>query len=548
MADASAGGFPDDYPSIDPTSFDVVVCGTGLPESILAAACAAAGKTVLHVDPNPFYGSLYSSVPLPSLPSFLSSDSSTPCPSSSSSADAAASHSAVHLERRCLYSEVETCGTIPESSRRFTVDLVGPRVLYCADEAVDLLLRSGGNNHVEFKSVEGGSLLYWDGALYPVPDSKGAIFMDGTLKPGMKTLLFSFFKLVESHIAVSSSGDKEGEGEASAKISEEDLDLPFIEFLKKQRLPPKIRAVMLYAIAMADYDQDAADSCEKLLTTRDGIKSIALYLSSIKRFANAEGPFIYPMYGHGELPQAFCRFAAVKGALYVLRMPVAALLLDQEKKRYVGTRLASGQDILCQQLILDPSLKIPSLDMPSDASNSNSPRKVARGICITSSSIKQDKSNVLAVFPPKSLQEQQSAAVRVLQLSSNVAVCPRGMFMAYLSTPCTDASMGKQCINKAIEVLFNTQGSDDLEGHLETTSENIENTKPTLIWNCVYVQEITQETSGTVLSCSMPDENLDYRNILESTKKLFADTFPNEEFLPRNSAPKYADDDSDSAE
>jgi RAB protein geranylgeranyltransferase component A len=114
-------------------------------------------------------------------------------------------------------------------------------VLYCADEAVDLLLRSGGNNHVEFKSVEGGSLLYWDGALYPVPDSKGAIFMDSTLKPGMKTLLFSFFKLVESHIAASSSGGKEeGEGEASGKISEDDLDLPFVEFLKKQRLPPKI--------------------------------------------------------------------------------------------------------------------------------------------------------------------------------------------------------------------------------------------------------------------------------------------------------------------
>jgi RAB protein geranylgeranyltransferase component A len=246
MADASAGGFPEDYPTIDPTSFDVVVCGTGLPESILAAACAAAGKTVLHVDPNPFYGSLYSSVPLPSLPSFLSSDSSTPVPSSStattSSTAAAASHSAVHLERRCLYSEVETSGTVPESSGRFTVDLVGPRVLYCADEAVDLLLRSGGNNHVEFKSVDGGSLLYRDGALYPVPDNKGAIFMDETLKLGMKTLLFSFFKLVESHIAASSSGDKEGEGEASAKISEEDLNLPFIEFLKKQRLPPKIRA------------------------------------------------------------------------------------------------------------------------------------------------------------------------------------------------------------------------------------------------------------------------------------------------------------------
>ncbi|XP_062208296.1 rab escort protein 1-like [Phragmites australis] len=539
------GGDLHDYPTIDPTSFDVLICGTGLPESVLAAACAAAGKTVLHVDPNPFYGSLYSSLPLPSLPSFLS-----PSPPSTAAAASSGSHTVVDLHRRSIYSEVETSGAAPERSRRFTVDLVGPRVLYCADEAVDLLLRSGGSHHVEFKSVEGGSLLYWEGCLYPVPDSRQAIFKDATLKLKEKNVLFRFFKLVQAHIAASSSGDEALEGDASAKITEEDLDLPFIEYLKKQQLSPKMRAVVLYAIAMADYDQDGADSCEKLLTTREGIQTIALYSSSIGRFANAEGAFIYPMYGHGELPQAFCRCAAVKGALYVLRMPVAALLMDEveDKKHFVGARLASGQDILCQQLILDPSYKIPTLDMPCDGSDSNLPRKVARGICIISKSVKQDSSNVLVVFPPKSLEEQQVAAVRVLQLSSNLAVCPPGMFMAYLSSPCADASAGKQCIEKAIHVLFSHQASDGSEGHLETTSENNEDVKPTLIWSCVYVQEITQGTSSSLLSCPMPDENLDYRNILESTKKLFADICPNEEFLPRKSAPVYADDDSDSGE
>uniref|UniRef100_A0A0A9CUQ5 Rab escort protein n=1 Tax=Arundo donax TaxID=35708 RepID=A0A0A9CUQ5_ARUDO len=255
------------------------------------------------------------------------------------------------------------------------------------------------------------------------------------------------------------------------------------------------------------------------------------------------------MYGHGELPQAFCRCAAVKGALYVLRMPVAALLMDEEKKNFVGARLPSGQDILCQQLILDPSYKVPpTLDVPCDGSDSNLPRRVARGICIISKSVKQDSSNVLVVFPPKSLEDQQVAAVWVLQLSSNLAVCPPGKFMAYLSTPCADASTGKQCIKKAIDVLFNPQASDGSEGHLETTNESNEDVKPTLIWSCVYVQEITQGTSGSLLSCPMPDASLDYRNILEATKKLFSDIFPNEEFLPRKSAPVYADDDSDSAE
>uniref|UniRef100_A0A804MJ98 Uncharacterized protein n=1 Tax=Zea mays TaxID=4577 RepID=A0A804MJ98_MAIZE len=110
--------------------------------------------------------------------------------------------------------------------------MVGPRVLYCADEAVDLLLRLGGSHHVEFKSVEGGSLLYWEGCLYAVLDSRQTIT---TLKLKEKNILFRFFKLVQAHIAAAlASGDETGQGDASARIPEEDLDLPFVEFLKKQ--------------------------------------------------------------------------------------------------------------------------------------------------------------------------------------------------------------------------------------------------------------------------------------------------------------------------
>lgn len=39
--------------------------------------------------------------------------------------------------------------------------------------------------------------------------------------------------------------------------------------------------------------------------------------SSCLRFPNAPGAMLYPMYGQGELPQAFCRRAAVKGCIYV---------------------------------------------------------------------------------------------------------------------------------------------------------------------------------------------------------------------------------------
>jgi RAB protein geranylgeranyltransferase component A len=215
---------------IEPTMFDVVVCGTGLPEAVLAAACAAAGKTVLHVDPNPFYGSHSSSIPPLSLPSFLL------LPTYDASTTPSTNDTVVHhLQRRSLYSEIETSGTVPMPSGRFAVDLVGPRVLYCADEVVDLLLRSGGSNHVEFKSVDGGTLLYWDGALYPVPNTRENIFQDTTIPSVLdKYHMYAFFKLVRSNIAKEES--------SVSKISEEDLNIPFIEFLKKQKLPPKMIA------------------------------------------------------------------------------------------------------------------------------------------------------------------------------------------------------------------------------------------------------------------------------------------------------------------
>ncbi|XP_052189879.1 rab escort protein 1-like [Diospyros lotus] len=82
------------------------------------------------------------------------------------------------------------------------------------------------------------------------------------------------------------------------------------------RLPPKTKSIILYAIAMVDYDQDKLEVCKDVLKTRDGINRLALYHSSVGRFPNAPGALLYPIYGQGELPQAFCRRAAVKGCIY----------------------------------------------------------------------------------------------------------------------------------------------------------------------------------------------------------------------------------------
>lgn len=44
-----------------PSECDVIVLGTGLTESIVAAACSRAGKSVIHLDSNEYYGNQWAS-------------------------------------------------------------------------------------------------------------------------------------------------------------------------------------------------------------------------------------------------------------------------------------------------------------------------------------------------------------------------------------------------------------------------------------------------------------------------------------------------------
>ena len=48
------------------------------------------------------------------------------------------------------------------------------------------------------------------------------------------------------------------------------------------------------------------------------VEKMQLYVRSLMRFSGMTSPYIYPLYGLGELPQAFARLAAVHGGLYML--------------------------------------------------------------------------------------------------------------------------------------------------------------------------------------------------------------------------------------
>ena len=77
-------------------------------------------------------------------------------------------------------------------------------------------------------------------------------------------------------------------------------DRPYREFLQSQRLGMKIQNFIIYSIAMVD------DSTNTLM----GLSATQKFLKSLGRYGNSA--FLWPMYGIGELPQAFCRFALFK--------------------------------------------------------------------------------------------------------------------------------------------------------------------------------------------------------------------------------------------
>lgn len=99
--------------------------------------------------------------------------------------------------------------------------------------------------------------------------------------------------------------------------------------------------------ALALYRDD--DYLSELATTM--IRRIKLYSDSLARYGKS--PYLYPLYGLGELPQGFARLSAIYGGTYMLDKPIDEIVIGDNGK-IVGVR--SGTEIAkCKQIYCDPS-------------------------------------------------------------------------------------------------------------------------------------------------------------------------------------------------
>jgi Rab GDP dissociation inhibitor len=72
---------------------------------------------------------------------------------------------------------------------------------------------------------------------------------------------------------------------------------------------------------------------------------IRLYSDSLARYGKS--PYLYPLYGLGELPQGFARLSSIYGGTYMLDKPVDEIVFENGKA--VGVR--SGNEVAkCKQV------------------------------------------------------------------------------------------------------------------------------------------------------------------------------------------------------
>uniref|UniRef100_A0A671RRZ7 Rab GDP dissociation inhibitor n=1 Tax=Sinocyclocheilus anshuiensis TaxID=1608454 RepID=A0A671RRZ7_9TELE len=168
------------------------------------------------------------------------------------------------------------------------------------------------------------------------------------------------------------------------------------------------------------------------------INRIKLYSESLARYGKS--PYLYPLYGLGELPQGFARLSAIYGGTYMLNKPIEEIIIENGK--VVGVK-SEGEIARCKQLICDPSYIMDRV---------NKVGQVIRVICIMSHPIKNtsDANSCQIIIPQNQVNRKHDIYVCMISYAHNVAA--QGKYIAIVSTTVETSDPEKE-IKPALDLL-----------------------------------------------------------------------------------------------
>jgi len=151
------------------------------------------------------------------------------------------------------------------------------------------------------------------------------------------------------------------------------------------------------------------------------VLAIREYAESVLRYGNS--PYIYPMYGLGDMPQAFARLSAIYGGTYMLNRKFEGLVFD-ESGRVCGVK-SEGETAKCKLVIGDPSY------FPDRVKKTG---RVVRAICICTSPIPgaNNVESAQIILSQKEFKRKNDIYIGMVSFAHNVA--PKGRYICIVST------------------------------------------------------------------------------------------------------------------
>lgn len=311
--------------------------------------------------------------------------------------------------------------------KRFNID-ISPKLLFSRGPLVEALISANISHYAEFKVIT-RILTYIDGRVEEVPCSRADVFSSNAISVVEKRMLMKFLTFCLDF-------------EQQQDQFEGFEDKPYSEFLQSRRLTPNLQHFVIHAIAMVKPET----------ATMQGLKATQSFLQSLGRYGNT--PFIWPLYGAGELPQAFCRMCAVFGGLYCLRRGTSTITVSEADCKCTGI-ISENQLLKCKWLITEYSY-VP------ERFRKECMQFVSRAVFITCGSLKaseEDHITILSV-PPSS---EGGEPVRVIELGPSSMACPKGLYIVHLVSK--GLSSAKEDLELTADRLFHFPSEGEGDNH-----------------------------------------------------------------------------------
>ena len=374
--------------------YDVIVLGTGLTECILSGVLSVKGKKVLHIDRNDHYGG-----------------------------------EAASLNLQALFKEYGnfTAGEEPWAKygrvNDWNIDLV-PKFLMSSGELTNILVSTDVTRYLEFKQVAGSFVQQGRGpkaTVAKVPSDVAEALKSPLLGMFQKRNMKSFIEWIgafnpkdpNTHNKLKFT--KEHEGDTIATMS---------QVYAKFSLDASTKDFIGHAMAL--YTSD--DYVDKPEMTLEAIERIRLYGHSVARYGKS--PYIYPLYGLGELPQGFARLSAIYGGTYMLNTNVDELLYEGGKAVGIKATMSGVEpemkfETRAKLILGDPSYFPDKVKVT---------KHVLRAICVLKHPIAgtNDSDSCQLIIPQSQVGRKNDIYIACISSAHNV--CPKGYYIAIVST------------------------------------------------------------------------------------------------------------------